>query len=111
MLVNREGVEMILITGTINVESAVELERLRDALIRRAERSRKDEGNIDYVFSTSLEEPLEIRLFEAWESEDALNAHLQVPDAEFADVIANAKLESAVVTFNEVATQREMLRR
>ena len=53
---------MILITGTIKVETAAELERVKDALIRRAKRSRQDTGNIDYVFSTSLEDPLEVRL-------------------------------------------------
>jgi quinol monooxygenase YgiN len=102
---------MIFITGTIKVESADELARVRESLIRRAERSRQDEGNIDYVFSSSLEDPLEIRLFEAWESEQALNAHLQAPDEEFSNLIATAKLQSAVVTFNEITAQREMLRR
>jgi quinol monooxygenase YgiN len=102
---------MILITGTIKVESADELARLQDALIRRAKRSRADEGNIDYVFSANVEDPLEIRLFEAWESEETLNAHLQVPDAEFSDIIANARLESAVVVLNEVSAHRDMLRR
>ena len=102
---------MILITGIIKVETVEEIERLTGALIRRAERSRKDEGNVDYVFSASLEDPLEIRLFESWENEESLNAHLAIPDEEFSGIIANARLESAVVVLNKVSEHREMLRR
>lgn len=102
---------MILITGTIQVESSEELERVKDALVRRAEQSRSDAGNIDYVFAASLENALELRLFEAWEDQASLDAHLEVPDEEFSAVIANAKLTSAVVTLNEVSETREMLRR
>ncbi len=48
---------MLIITGTIKIESEEELARVKDALTRRAQRSRADEGNIDYVFSQNLEDP------------------------------------------------------
>mgnify|MGYP001191211439 CR=1 FL=1 len=91
---------MLIITGTI-----------KDALMRRAQRSRADEGNMDYVFSQNLEDPTEIRLTEKWESEATLTAHLQISDDEFAEVVGSAKIESAVVTSNEVTKERELLNR
>ncbi len=103
--------DMIVVTGTIELENAEELERVKGALIRRAEKSRADEGNVDYVFSLNLENPLQIRLVEYWQSEGLLNAHLMVPDEEFNAVIASAKIKSAVVDLHEVAESRELLRR
>lgn len=102
---------MIVVTGTIELKTAEELDRVKSTLIRRAEKSRADAGNVDYVFSVNLENPLQIRLVEYWESEDLLNAHLMVPDDEFNVVIANAKIESAIVDLHEIATSRELLRR
>jgi len=102
---------MIIVTGTIEVDNAVELERVKSALIRRASKSRVDEGNIEYVFSISLENPLQIRLVEKWQSEALLDAHLMVPDEEFNDVIATAKITHASVDMHEVSVSKELLRR
>lgn len=77
----------------------------------RAQRSRKVKGNLDYSFSVSLEDPTEIRLTEKWESDELLQAHLQLPDEEFNQFIATAKIESAVVIANEVSSERELLKR
>ncbi|MFT4561543.1 MAG: quinol monooxygenase YgiN [Gammaproteobacteria bacterium] len=102
---------MIVITGTIKLESVDELERVKAALIRRAVRSRADAGNIDYVFSQSLEDPTEIRLTEKWEDETTLNAHLKIPDEEFGVIITTAKIERAIVVSSEVTAEKELLNR
>lgn len=102
---------MIIVSGTIEVESEEELERVKSALIRRAAKSRTDEGNLDYVFSVSIENPLQIRLYEEWVNEDLLNAHLMVPDDEFNGVIANARLSSARVVLHEASDARELMTR
>lgn len=102
---------MVIISGTIKVESEEELARVKAALIGRAARSRRDAGNIDYVFSQSLEDPTEIRLIEKWESEDLLNAHLQVPDEEFNTLIATARIEKAVVNASDVTNDRILMER
>ncbi|MFT7129148.1 MAG: quinol monooxygenase YgiN, partial [Gammaproteobacteria bacterium] len=70
---------MLIITGIIKASSETELNRVKNALINRAVRSRQDEGNIDYAFSVNIEDPTEIRLTEKWESEALLNAHLAIP--------------------------------
>jgi len=102
---------MLIITGTIKVESEQELARVKDALIRRAKRSRQDEGNIDYVFAQNLEDPTEVRLTEKWDSEASLNAHLAIVDEEFNAVLGSAKIKSAVVISNEATNERELLNR
>ena len=102
---------MLIITGTIRVESEEELTRVKDALIRRAKKSRKDAGNIDYVFAQNLEDPTEIRLTEKWVSEASLNAHLQIVDEEFSAVISSAKIKSAVVISYDASGERELLNR
>ena len=102
---------MLIVTGTIKVESAEEMERVRDALAARAERSRKDAGNIDYVFTLNIEDPTEIRLIEKWESVEALHAHLQIPDDEFSAVLGTARIDTAIVVSNEVTGERVLMER
>lgn len=102
---------MLIILGTIKLESAAEADRLLPALQRRAARSRRDEGNIDYVFTRNLEEPTEIRLIEKWTSEASLNAHLAQADEEFDRTLASAKIERAVVVASDIAGERELLKR
>lgn len=102
---------MLIILGTIRLESAAEAERLLPALERRAVRSRRDEGNIDYVFAQNLEDPAEIRLIEKWTSEACLQAHLERPDEAFDRALAGAGIERAVVVANDIAGERELLRR
>lgn len=102
---------MLIILGTIRLESAAEAERLIPALERRAVRSRRDDGNIDYVFARNIEQPAEICLIEKWTSEACLNAHLQRADEEFDRVLAGAKIERAVVVASNIAGERELLRR
>ena len=102
---------MLIILGTIKLESADEADRLAPALQRRAERSRRDEGNLDYVFTRNLAEPSEIRLIEKWTNEASLNAHLQQADEEFDRLLASAKIERAVVVASEISGERELLKR
>ena len=102
---------MVIITGTIRVESEPELAKVRDALVRRAQRSRNDAGNIEYTFSQSLEDPTEIRLIEKWESEASLQAHLQLPDEEFDGVLQNTKMTAAVVEYCEATNERVLMQR
>ena len=102
---------MFIVTGIIKFESEQELARVRDTLIGRAERSRKDAGCIAYTFSVSLEDSSEIRLTEKWASEALLQKHLQIPDDEFNSVIGTAKIKSAIVVSNEVTAEKELLNR
>ena len=102
---------MILVTGKIELASLEEVARVKAALMRRAEKSRADEGCLEYVFSVELDNPRQIRLFEMWQSEELLNAHLMVPDDEFNLLLANADIKTARVDMHDVSTSRELMSR
>lgn len=102
---------MIVITGRIKVQSIEELHRVKDGLIRRAQRSRADNGNIEYMFSQNLEDPTEIILTEKWVDETSLQDHLNIPDEEFTQIISSAHITKALVTSNEVKAERILLER
>ena len=102
---------MIVVNGTIELENVDELERLIPALVRRAERSRDDEGNIDYVFARNIENPNEIRLIEKWESQAHLNSHLERPDEEFSKMLETARIRHAVVKAVDVETDKTLMSR
>ena len=88
---------MIIVTGTVNFESIDEVEQATQALIGRAQRSRKDAGCVCYSFSKNLEDPTEICLAEKWESAELLQAHLEIVDEEFNALLGTAKITSAIV--------------
>ncbi|MEQ8234296.1 MAG: antibiotic biosynthesis monooxygenase [Gammaproteobacteria bacterium] len=102
---------MVIILGTIKVASTSELEKVRAALVRRAARSKADQGNIEYEFTVSIEDPTEIRLTEVWESEQALTAHLAIPDEDFTAVLATTDIVSAVVTAYDASNKRVLMER
>lgn len=102
---------MIIITGKIKVQSSEELARVKEALIRRAQKSRTDKGNIEYIFSQNLEDPTEIILTEKWTDLASLQEHLQIPDEEFSKIIGSALIERAVVLSHEATAERTLLER
>ena len=102
---------MIIITGTIKVESEKEFLSVREALVARTRRSKKDKGNIEYAFSQDLADPGLVHLIEKWEDEASLHAHLEIPDEEFSQVMTNANIVSARVTSYEAADEKLLMSR
>jgi quinol monooxygenase YgiN len=102
---------MVIVLGTITLESDAEAERLLPVFVARARRSRADAGNIEYTFSRSLEHPREIRLTERWESESLLTEHLQKPDTEFREALAAARISKAIVTACDGVNERVLMSR
>lgn len=102
---------MIIITGKIKVQSFEEITRVKEALIRRAQKSRTDKGNIEYIFSQNLEDPTEIILTEKWTDLASLQEHLQIPDEEFSKIIGSVLIERAVVLSHEATAERTLLER
>jgi quinol monooxygenase YgiN len=66
---------MLIVAGEFRVEP-----ELREEFLRRHETqmrdSRAEAGCIDYVFSADPLEPGRVVLFERWESQEALDAHI-----------------------------------
>jgi len=102
---------MIIITGTIKVETEQEFLSVREALIARVERSRKDRGNIEYAFSQDIADPGLLHLMEKWEDEASLQAHLEIPDEEFSEVMTNAGIVSARVISYVAANEKVLMSR
>ena len=102
---------MLIITGVIRLGSTEEFERARAALAARAVRSRADAGCLDYAFSQSLDDPLEIRLIEKWASKADLDAHLAIPDPEFSALLADAEIAAARVLVADAGEERMMMER
>jgi quinol monooxygenase YgiN len=65
---------MILISGTVTVQ-ADKIEEAKVAFIIMQDASTAEEGCISYRFFQDLEDPTVFRLFEEWETQDALPAH------------------------------------
>lgn len=102
---------MIIVTGIFELESPEEAAQVKQALINRAQRSRKDAGCIEYDFSQSLEEATQLRLTEKWESAEALQAHLEIVDEEFNTVMGTAKISRSIVVSNEAGEDRVLMER
>jgi quinol monooxygenase YgiN len=102
---------MIIVTGTVNFESLDEVEQVTQALISRAQRSRKDAGCIGYSFSKNLEDPTEICLTEKWESAELLQAHLEIVDGKFNTLLDTAKITRAIVVSREASEDRILMER
>ena len=69
---------MIVIAGTITIDPAkrdVAIAAMRDLMTE----TRKEKGCVTYVMSGDFEDAGCIRLFEEWESQEALNAHVKAP--------------------------------
>jgi quinol monooxygenase YgiN len=69
---------MIVIAGEVQVRPEKREEAMHAALEMIAE-TLKEPGCRAYRFSTALDDPSRIHIFEEWDSMDALGAHFQSP--------------------------------
>jgi quinol monooxygenase YgiN len=68
----------LIIAGTIDVEPS-ELDEVMPHLVEMMVASNAESGCIDYSFTRDEIVPGRIRLFEKWESDEALAAHFASP--------------------------------
>lgn len=52
---------------------------MKGAIAAMEKASRTEHGCIEYVFTTALNDPTEMRIFEQWQSIEALKAHFATP--------------------------------
>jgi quinol monooxygenase YgiN len=69
---------MLVIAGTISIDPE-KRESAIAAAIEMMEETLKEKGCISYTFSADLSEPGDFRIFEEWESQEALDAHFKAP--------------------------------
>ncbi len=71
---------MIIVAEEIVLEAGtIEGERVRDAIRIMEEESRKESGCLTYAFSVDINDPTIMRIYERWESMEALEAHFKAP--------------------------------
>ena len=69
---------MIIVAGTIRIEA----EHREPAIVAMANvmaETRKEDGCISYTFSADFQDESLFHLFEEWESQEHLDAHLKAP--------------------------------
>ena len=95
---------MLVIAGTISIDPekrepavAAAVEMMRETL--------EEPGCISYVFSADLTQPGGFRIFEEWESQEALDLHFKTPHmAKFQGVIGGLGLRDMKVQRYEIAS-------
>jgi quinol monooxygenase YgiN len=95
---------MLVIAGHVRIDPA-----RRDAGIAAAvemmEATRREAGCISYAFSADLSEPGTFRIFEEWETPEALAAHFQAPHmATFQKAIGGLGVQEMKVQRYEVSS-------
>ena len=95
---------MIVIAGTISLDPAKREEAFAAAKQIMIE-THKEEGNIAYVFSSDLNDEGLVHVFEAWESQDALDIHFKTPHmAEFQAKIGELGVKDMKIQKYEIAS-------
>jgi quinol monooxygenase YgiN len=69
---------MLVIAGTIEIDPANREEAVTAATEMMTE-THKESGCISYTFSGDLSDPGAFRIFEEWESQEALDLHFKAP--------------------------------
>ncbi len=96
---------MLIVAGEVVVEEGA-IDSVRDALRTMEEETRKEDGCQTYVFSVDINTPTTMRIFERWESQEALSAHMKTSHmAEFGAVVGKIKPKSMSVKLYEVAKE------
>jgi quinol monooxygenase YgiN len=65
---------MIVIHATVTTTPGT-ADALRSAIAEMEQASRAEPGCIEYVFTSALNDPANLRIFEQWRDVDALKAH------------------------------------
>jgi quinol monooxygenase YgiN len=95
---------MIVIAGRARLHPSKMDEAVR-AGSTMAATSRDEPGCLEYRFAVDIDDPLVVRIFEHWESAEALEAHFATPHfAAFSDVLLAAVDGPAELTRFEVSS-------
>ena len=94
---------MIVVSGLVKIHATRRTEAMAAALIA-AKFTRTEAGCVTYEFSTTFEDENTVRLFEIWESQEALQKHFTTPHiAEFNKALAGVMAAPAEFTLYHVS--------
>jgi len=95
---------MLIIAGSITFDPS-KTEEAKAAAKAVMAATRQEPGCIDYVFTIDLDDPATIRVFEAWESQEALDAHFATPHvAAFGEAVPALGISGMDMLKHEVAS-------
>jgi quinol monooxygenase YgiN len=95
---------MIVIAGTITIDPTKRDEAFAAAKVIMEE-THKEPGNIAYAFSADLLDDAVVRIFEEWESQEALDFHFKTPHmAEFQAKIGTLGVKDMTIKKYEVSS-------
>ena len=66
---------MILVAGTVKYQPGA-IEKLKDAMRKVVEATRKEAGCINYDFAVDVTDPTKLIIFERWRDQKALDGHI-----------------------------------
>ena len=69
---------MLILSGTVRMEPG-DIPVIREAAIAMMAATRAEEGCLEYEFAEVIGEPGTMRIYERWESVEALEAHFEAP--------------------------------
>ena len=93
---------MLIVAAEVVVEEGA-LNGVQGALGAMEEETRKEAGCLTYAFSVDVNDPTMVRIFERWESMDALAAHFKTPHmAAFGAALSAVQPKSMDVKVYEV---------
>jgi quinol monooxygenase YgiN len=99
---------MVIVTGLIMIDPA-DVETLRAAGIAVMEATAHEPGCLHYRFSEDIGRPGHIRIYEEWESEAALAAHLKAPHvAVWREALKDIRILGRAVKVVTVAGERPL---
>jgi quinol monooxygenase YgiN len=95
---------MLVIAGHIRIDPARREDAIR-AAVEMQEATRREAGCISYSFSADLADPGLFRIFEEWESPEALRTHFAAPHmGKFQGAVAGLGVREMKVQRYEVAS-------
>ena len=95
---------MFVIAGVVRVGEG-QREALKPAIEAMETASRAEEGNVAYSFSFDCADPCGLRVFEHWQSDEALAAHFAAPHmAAFQAALGEAGVQGADVLRYDVSS-------
>lgn len=98
----------VIVSGWIDFDPTQRDEALRHFAVVVAQ-SRQEPGCIDYVFSPDPELPGRVRVFEHWDSDQALTEHLTLPHVQrLREAIASLTRTGRSMTHSTVTASRPM---
>lgn len=99
---------MLIVAGKITIGDG-QTDIVADAAGTMMAETMKEEGCHDYVFSIDLSDNTSVRIFERWESDEALAAHFQTPHmADFNKALGAVDVKGLEVKIYDVSGVRDI---